>query len=68
MLSVISRLQVLWTKQVAEYDIGVKTLVSTPCCIVAVTETHFCHKSYRNRQVVLTGQYVYFAGEVNSSK
>lgn len=68
MLSVISRLQVFRTKQVDEYDISVKTSVSTPCCI-AVADIHFCHKkSYRNRQVVLTGQYIYSVGEANSAK
>lgn len=69
MLSVISRLQVLRTKQVDEYDISVKTLVSAPCCIVAMTDVHFYHKKgYRNRQVMLTRQYIYFAGEANSAK
>lgn len=62
-LSVISRLQVFRTKQVDECDISVKPLVPAPCCIVAVTDMHFCHKkSCRNRQVMLTGQYVYFVG------
>lgn len=69
MLSVISRLQVFRTKQVDEYDISVKMSVSAPCCIVAVTDMHFCHKkSYRNRQVMLTGQYIYFVGKANSAK
>lgn len=67
MLSVISRLQVFRTKQVGEYDISVKP--SVPCWIAAVTDMHFCHKkSCRNRQVMLTGQYVYFVGEDNSAK
>lgn len=67
MLSV--RLQVFRTKQVDEYDISVKTSGSTPCCIVAVTGMHFCHKkSYRHRQVVLTGQYIYFVEEAKAAK
>lgn len=68
-LSVIWRLQVFRTKQVDEYDISVKPSVPAPCCLVAVTDMHFCHKkSYRNRQVMLTRQYVYFVGEDNSAK
>jgi len=69
MLSVIARLQVFRTKQADEYDIRVKMLVSAPCCIVAVTDMHFCHKkNHRNRQVMLTGQYIYSVGEANSAK
>lgn len=48
MLSVISRSQVCSAKQADEYGISVNMSVSTPCCIVAVSDMHFCHRrSYR---------------------